>query len=102
MRRRPQDSERLLPHRLCATIVLGATRRSSADWEALLGSLRREWDGEGYSVLSRNCNDFSAALAERLPGVGRVPSWVNRAARLGRRLARNAECCCGGRRAGDG
>ena len=50
--------------------------RSAEESMALLGSLRREWDGEGYSVLSRNCNDFSASVGFGRSSSGIVGSWV--------------------------
>lgn len=44
--------------------------------------MSREWRSNTYNVLTRNCNNFSSALAQRLCGVD-IPSWVNRAARTG-------------------
>jgi len=38
--------------------------------------------GEGYNLLTRNCNHFTSALCEEL--VGRpAPGWLNRAASIG-------------------
>lgn len=45
-----------------------------------------EWRGTRYSLLSHNCNSFTAELVYRLTGK-KVPAWINRAAwvrRLGR------------------
>lgn len=46
-------------------------------------TLRREFAGENYHILEKNCNHFSDALCKRLVGKG-VPSYINRAAWLGR------------------
>jgi hypothetical protein len=41
------------------------------------------WLGDGYDLLTRNCNHFSAAMCEGL-GVGRErPSYTNRLAGFG-------------------
>ena len=54
--------------------------------QVLLVDLRSEWGAESYSILDRNCNDFSVAFVQRLRVQRKIPGWINRAARLGRTL----------------
>lgn len=64
------------------SIVLG-TIASSAVAVAALDRVRPEFHGDAYSLIFRNCNDFSSAFAKAMLGHD-IPGWVNRLARLGR------------------
>ncbi|KAL1552842.1 deSI-like protein [Salvia divinorum] len=44
--------------------------------------LSREWPGESYDLLAKNCNHFCDEFCERL-GVSKLPGWVNRFANAG-------------------
>uniref|UniRef100_A0A803Q7S9 PPPDE domain-containing protein n=1 Tax=Cannabis sativa TaxID=3483 RepID=A0A803Q7S9_CANSA len=46
------------------------------------GELSREWRGDSYDLLSKNCNHFCDEYCERL-GVPKLPGWVNRFAHAG-------------------
>jgi|EP01046_Picozoa_sp_COSAG06_P047198 hypothetical protein len=51
--------------------------------QVMLAELERVWLGDGYDLLTRNCNHFSAAMCEGL-GVGRErPRYTNRLAGFG-------------------
>lgn len=59
----------------------------------LLVWLGREFAGNRYHLLERNCNTFSEAFVRKLTGrPGSVPGWVNRVARLGSLLNTVAPC----------
>lgn len=64
------------------TISLGQTSLSRLKVTQVLFELGREWPGNSYDLLSRNCNHFCDAFCERL-GVQRLPAWVNRFAHVG-------------------
>ncbi|KAL2489756.1 PPPDE putative thiol peptidase family protein [Forsythia ovata] len=64
------------------SIVLGRTNCSAAKVSQILKELSQEWQGNKYSMLSRNCNHFCNDLLKRL-GVPKLPAWVNRFANAG-------------------
>jgi hypothetical protein len=53
-------------------IVLGETECGIAAVNRILRELGREWQGQSYDLLSRNCNHFCDVLCERL-GVPKLP-----------------------------
>ncbi|KAK9143827.1 hypothetical protein Syun_013227 [Stephania yunnanensis] len=63
-------------------IVLGKTNFSIFKVNQILRELSREWPGDSYDLLARNCNHFCDELCERL-GVPKLPAWVNRFANAG-------------------
>ncbi|KAL5718649.1 hypothetical protein ACHQM5_011529 [Ranunculus cassubicifolius] len=63
-------------------MVLGKTNCSIFKVNQILRELSREWPGNSYDLLSRNCNHFCDELCERL-GVPKLPGWVNRFANAG-------------------
>ncbi|KNA22211.1 hypothetical protein SOVF_036100 [Spinacia oleracea] len=63
-------------------IVLGQTSLSNSKVNQILRELSREWPGESYDLLARNCNHFCDELCERF-GVPKLPGWVNRFANAG-------------------
>ncbi|OAY85223.1 DeSI-like protein [Ananas comosus] len=64
------------------SIVLGNTSCSIFTVNQILRELSREWPGNSYDLLSRNCNHFCDAFCERLD-VPKLPGWVNRFANAG-------------------
>ncbi|XP_020517129.1 desumoylating isopeptidase 2 isoform X2 [Amborella trichopoda] len=64
------------------SIALGETGFSISKVNQILRELSREWPGNSYDLLSRNCNHFCDQLCERL-GVPKLPAWVNRFANAG-------------------
>ncbi|XP_010933984.1 uncharacterized protein [Elaeis guineensis] len=63
-------------------ILLGETNCSILKVSQILRELSREWPGDSYDLLSKNCNHFCDAFCERL-GVPKLPGWVNRFASVG-------------------
>mmetsp|Transcript_76259 Transcript_76259/g.202511 ORF Transcript_76259/g.202511 Transcript_76259/m.202511 type:complete len:263 (-) Transcript_76259:21-809(-) len=64
------------------SIVLG-TVESTTVARSALDRLRSEFHGDAYSLIFRNCNDFSSEYCKALLGHD-IPGWVNRLARMGR------------------
>eukprot|EP00250_Pteridium_aquilinum_P017572 c23690_g3_i1 orf=254-1024(+) len=64
------------------SLSLGHTSMSRLKVTQVLFELGREWPGDSYDLLSRNCNHFCDAFCERL-GVQKLPAWVNRFAHAG-------------------
>ena len=56
-------------------IVLGQTGLSISEVNRILRELSREWQGNRYDLLSRNCNHFCDAFCERL-GVPKLPGNI--------------------------
>lgn len=64
------------------SIVLGKTNFSILKVNQILRELSREWPGNLYDLLGRNCNHFCDEFCDRL-GVPKLPGWVNRFANAG-------------------
>ncbi|EXC05970.1 hypothetical protein L484_014240 [Morus notabilis] len=64
------------------SIVLGTTNCTNLKANQILRELSREWPGNSYDLLSKNCNHFCDVFCERL-GVPKLPGWVNRFAHAG-------------------
>ncbi|OVA13965.1 PPPDE putative peptidase domain [Macleaya cordata] len=76
----PPSKNPMYTYREC--IVLGKTTSSIYKVNQILRELSREWPGESYDLLSKNCNHFCDEFCERL-GVPKIPAWVNRFANAG-------------------
>lgn len=61
------------------TISLGNTAKSRAEVRALLARLKKEWPGNSYNLLNRNCCHFCEVFSKEL-GTRSVPGWLNRLA----------------------
>jgi hypothetical protein len=64
------------------SIVLGKTNFSIFKVNQIIRELSREWPGNAYDLLSKNCNHFCDEFCERL-AVPKLPGWVNRFANAG-------------------
>lgn len=76
----PAKKNPMYTYREC--IVLGKTNLSKFKVNQMLRELSREWPGNCYDLLSKNCNHFCNEFCERL-GVPKLPGWVNRFANAG-------------------
>ncbi|XP_024982593.1 deSI-like protein At4g17486 isoform X2 [Cynara cardunculus var. scolymus] len=76
----PARKNPMYTYREC--IVLGKTDLSKYKVNQILRELSREWPGNCYDLLSKNCNHFCNELCERLD-VPKLPGWVNRFANAG-------------------
>eukprot|EP00929_Paragymnodinium_shiwhaense_P051405 TRINITY_DN25874_c1_g1_i1.p1 TRINITY_DN25874_c1_g1~~TRINITY_DN25874_c1_g1_i1.p1 ORF type:complete len:847 (-),score=166.16 TRINITY_DN25874_c1_g1_i1:157-2697(-) len=63
------------------SIYLGRTELSQLEVAEVLHGFCRSWRGGEYDLLEHNCCSFAAEFSERL-GVGPMPAWVDRLARL--------------------
>ena len=67
-------------HRL--THLQGFTYLSAKEIEQLLHDASTQFIGDNYNLLTNNCNHFTSYMCKVLTGQ-EMPSWVNRAARIG-------------------
>merc|ERR1712118_537591 len=71
-------------HRFRETLIQGLTSFSPEEVADLISEFIEEWPGDDYDLLRRNCCHFADEFCQRL-GVGRIPRWIHRFARIGAR-----------------
>ncbi|VDO03393.1 unnamed protein product [Rodentolepis nana] len=85
----PRDSDNLGPNYIFKkSIVAGCTDFSYRDVCTILSTMEREFRGDQYHLLRKNCNHFSSAFVDVrciLCG-GTLPKWINRLASVSTKL----------------
>lgn len=76
----PRDAEDLGEHfKYKTSLYMGTTDFSPSDIRDIVDQIGKDYRGDHYHLLNKNCNQFSAAVTELLCGKS-LPSWVNRLA----------------------
>jgi len=68
-------------HEYRCSVVMAQTELSSREVAKQVYNLCQTWSGKEYDLISRNCCSFATELCQCL-GVGALPPWVDRFARL--------------------
>ncbi|CAN1333759.1 DeSI-like protein At4g17486 [Linum perenne] len=63
-------------------VLLGKTSLSRSEVQEMMEHLSRDFHGDCYHLITKNCNHFTDEACLKLTGKA-VPGWVNRLARLG-------------------
>jgi hypothetical protein len=61
------------------SLYMGNTDFRPEDVDKILEQLGRDFRGDRYHLMNRNCNHFAGAFSQMLTGKD-IPSWVNRLA----------------------
>jgi len=72
-------------HHYRQTVAMPCTQLAALQIQDVLEDLSREYPGPAYDILRRNCCHFADDFCRRL-GVGSIPSWVYRLARIAARI----------------
>jgi hypothetical protein len=76
----PKDAEDLGEQfKFKETIVIGTTDFNPNDVKHIIDQLGKEFKGDQYHLLNKNCNHFSSSVTQILCGKD-TPSWINRLA----------------------
>ncbi|CAK9076636.1 unnamed protein product [Durusdinium trenchii] len=67
-------------------LPLGRTPLAPEEVLAVLADMRKQWDGQSYDLLRRNCAHFSVDFVRRLR-VEEAPEWINALATAGGQIA---------------
>ncbi|CAJ0950374.1 unnamed protein product, partial [Mesorhabditis belari] len=78
----PQDAEELGENfKFRESISIGETDFTAAEVRTLIKEIGKDFRGDKYHLISRNCNHFTAAFAKELTGK-EIPGWINRLAAI--------------------
>jgi len=73
-------------HHYRQTVRLPRTQFNAKEIFGIVQDLQKDYSGEEYDLLRLNCCHFADDFCQRL-GVGRIPRWVGRFARIGVRMS---------------
>lgn len=65
------------------SILIGKTDLNVAEVRSLTEELGKDYRGNAYNLITKNCNHFCNHVCIKLTG-NSIPSWVNRLARIGK------------------
>lgn len=86
-------------HTYDVSVQLGTIKTPEREVLRLIALLEKKWPGNSYDIFTRNCGHFCDELSRTL-GVGPIPEWVTRAAKMGEQVALKtqkhscAQMCC--------
>ncbi|KAL8216817.1 hypothetical protein R6Q57_023654 [Mikania cordata] len=63
------------------SILIGRTEMSEKECQEFIKRLAKEYPGNSYNIIYKNCNHFANDTCQRLTKKS-IPGWVNRLARL--------------------
>ncbi|KAK6622908.1 Desumoylating isopeptidase 2 [Polyplax serrata] len=66
-------------YRFRQSVQIGHTDFTEREVEKIVDELGKEFRGDRYHLVNKNCNHFSGNLTQILCGV-EIPSWINRLA----------------------
>jgi len=66
-------------------VIIGTAKGTHFEIRKTIEAVARQFPGNSYSMIHRNCNHFSDALCQALCGKA-IPNWVNRMAFYGKLL----------------
>lgn len=79
----PRDAEDLGEQfKFKETLVLGTTDFRADEIQRIVEEMGRDFQGDRYHLINKNCNHFTSMIAQTLCGK-ELPSWVNRLAQVG-------------------
>lgn len=67
------------------SLLIGHTDFTDADVRQIVEELGKQFRGDWYHLITKNCNHFAGALTQILCGKD-IPSWVNRLADMSSRV----------------
>lgn len=76
----PRDAAELGDHfKFKESIVIGYTDFTEHEVRSVIEDMGKDFKGESYHLMKKNCNDFSGTLTQILCSL-EIPSWINRLA----------------------
>jgi len=78
-------------HHYRQTVTMRRTKVKPEEIPKILSNMIEEYPGDDYDLLRRNCCHFADDFCRRL-GVGGIPGWVHRLARMGASLDNVLHC----------
>ncbi|XP_021761081.1 deSI-like protein At4g17486 isoform X2 [Chenopodium quinoa] len=77
-----EDPKRCKRFKLRKTILIGWTELEAEEVKKVMKEFSKEYKGNAYNLITKNCNHFSNDVCKKLTG-NHIPTWVNRLARIG-------------------